>query len=172
MPKQSTTSTSTETLIASLVLRIQELEDERAIRELLSRYGYNADNSRHEEYVNLYTDDGALDMIVDGVKTRYEGRDALMKFISRPIEHRKKGEYSRIMHLQGNNTVIHVNGDTAVANMYTASLLKDHGSPNILAAGNDQWTLRKVEGKWLIKERRLRFVGQEGYIDNLEATPD
>jgi hypothetical protein len=50
--------------VKELEARIQKIEDDKAIRELLARYGYTADQGRGEAYVELYTDDGVLDMVM------------------------------------------------------------------------------------------------------------
>jgi hypothetical protein len=55
-----------ESRLLKLEARIRELEDERHIRELLARYGYNADCCRDKEYVELYTDDGVMDLSPGG----------------------------------------------------------------------------------------------------------
>jgi len=49
-------------IIKDLESRVRVCEDEREIRELLSRYGYNADCCRDEEYVALWTDDASYDL--------------------------------------------------------------------------------------------------------------
>ena len=41
-----------ENKILQMGARFKELEDERSIREVLSRYGYNADNGRDQAYVD------------------------------------------------------------------------------------------------------------------------
>ena len=46
--------------LEALEARVQELEDERAIRELLARYGYTADTCKDEAFVDLYTEDGTM----------------------------------------------------------------------------------------------------------------
>jgi len=45
--------------LEALEARVQELEDERAIRDLLSRYGYTADSCKDEAFVDLYTNNFA-----------------------------------------------------------------------------------------------------------------
>jgi SnoaL-like domain len=55
---------SLETRSAAREQRVQELEDERAIRELLARYGFNADACRDEASINRYTEDGVMNLVV------------------------------------------------------------------------------------------------------------
>ena len=89
--------------IAELEGRLQRVEDDRAIRELLARYGFNADMGRSEAFVSLYTDDGAIDISID---RRWEGHAGLMEFITGA-----RGAVGRSMHALGNNLVTHINSN-------------------------------------------------------------
>jgi hypothetical protein len=160
-----------EAHIAKLEARILELEDERAIRELLARYGYNADCCRDKEYIDLYTDDGAIDISMWGGTIRWQGKQQLWDFITKPDGHHAVDFYGKAMHVQGNNVKIHIFGDNAIANSYSMVLVGAETDVRLFRGGNIQWTLRKVDGTWLIKEKRLRFVGDSLYIKNLDATP-
>jgi hypothetical protein len=167
---------SLEERVARLEARIEELEDDRAIRELLARYAYNADGCRDEAYVQLYTEDGAMDLSGgQGNVRRWQGHEALREFITDTTGHQAPGFYGRAMHVQGNNVVTHIDGDDAIVNSYSIVLAGDpNGGPKIslFSAGNNQWTLKKQGGKWLIKERRRRHIGDDWYITNLDATPE
>jgi len=169
---------SLETRLAALEQRVQELEDERDIRELLSRYGFNADACRDEAYVDLYTDDGVMNLVVGeqdayGVEPRiWRGKDELREFIQDPEAHHKPGFYGRAMHVQGNNVVCHIHGEEATVNSYSLVLHREGDQVALLSAGNNQWQLRKVDGAWLIEERRRRHLGGDGYIQNLDASPE
>jgi hypothetical protein len=71
--------------IAELERRLEVAEDDRAIRQLLARYGFNADTvGRGAAYVSLYTEDGAIDA---SNTQRWEGHAALMDFITNPQVH-------------------------------------------------------------------------------------
>jgi hypothetical protein len=158
--------------IARLEARVQELEDERAIRELLARYGFNADCCRDEAYVDLYADDGAIEVSAGPNTFRCEGKEQIRAFIKDPDGHSSPGFYGKAMHLQGNNVVVHLRGDEATVNSYSVVFKGDESmTPTLLTAGNNQWALRKVEGEWLIVERRRRNVGDPRYPGNLDATP-
>jgi hypothetical protein len=168
-------STELESRIAKLEARVQELEDEREIRELLSRYGFNADCRRDDKYVDLYTDDGVVDLGEGGAGRgrpfRWEGKEAIRQFIADPEGHHREDVYGRSMHLQGNNVVTHIQGDEALVNSYSIALT---ASPDLrmLTAGNNLWRLKKIDGKWLFQERRRRVLGSEDYIANVDDTPE
>jgi hypothetical protein len=165
-----------EARIAKLEARIVELEDDRAIRELLARYGFNADGCRDREYVELYTEDGVMDLSTGGRSgyvgvVRWEGKKQLWEFITDPKGHHLPGFYGNAMHIQGNNVVTHIKGDEAVVNSYSIVLRGDGADAKLYSAGNNQWRLKKVGGKWLFKERRRRQIGDPDYTKNLDATP-
>lgn len=163
-----------EARIAKLEARVQELEDERKIRELLSRYGFNADCHRHQAWVDLYTDDGVFDLSVgnagkiEGV-LHLEGKRALTDFITRS---RPADLWGKVMHCQGNNVVAHIDGEEAVVDSYSLVVQGDGPNVSLVSAGNNQWRMRKVNGKWLFKERRRRQIGDPDYTTNLDATPE
>jgi hypothetical protein len=166
---------SLEQRVLKLEARLQELEDERSIRELMSRYGYNADCRRDKEYIDMYTEDGAMDLDASGREgsdhLRWEGTERLWEFISDPNGHHRPEIYGKSMHLQGNNVVVHVRGNDAVVNSYSVVLIGDGSNVQLITAGNNEWTLRKVDGRWLFKERRRRQIGGSEYVGNLDATP-
>jgi hypothetical protein len=169
-----------ELTVTALKARIGELEDDRAIRDLLARYGYNADSCRDDAYIALYTDDGSI--VLTGAQASaahggkgtvsWHGKEELRSFISDPNGHHRAGYYGNYMHLQGNNLVTHIVGDEAVANSYSVVFVGEGDGVKLLSAGNNQWQLRKVDDQWLIKERRRSQVGDDHYISNLDATPE
>jgi hypothetical protein len=161
-----------EAKIEALTARVTELEEERAIRELLARYGYNHDLERNEQAVNLFTEDGVIDLGGGGALMRYEGRDKIREFVNNPQGHHNPEWHGKRMHLMGNNVVCHIKGDEAVVNNYVVLLGRRGEEIKIESAGNQQTTVKKVKGKWLISERRRRHIGGEGFLDNLEATPE
>lgn len=150
--------------VAALEARLQELEDDRAIRQLLARYGFHADLGRSDAYVELYTEDGAID---SGASRRWEGRDDLRQFITNPQGH--KSIEGRCLHLQGNNLVTHIQGDAAVAESYSVVLVREDDGLRLFACNVNRWTLRKVEGHWKIRERLIRSPGTGGFTEVLAA---
>ena len=167
------TVTELETRLKMLEARMTEAEDERAIRELLARYGYTADVCKDKEYVGLYTEDGVMDLSSSSYKTlmRGEGRKGIWEFMSDPTGHHNPDKYGRRMHDQGNNVACHIKGDEAVVNSYSIVLLRKGEQVILDSAGNNQWKMKKIGGKWFIRERRRRQIAGDGYHQNLDATP-
>src|SRR5262249_48926604 len=123
-----------EATAAALTARVQDLEDDRAIRDVLARYGFTADTCKDEDFVDLYTDDGRI-MIAASAKARamfgagewvlYEDKDGIRSFITHPKGHHSPQLYGKSMHLQGNNLVTEIQGDEAVAKGYQVAIVVD-----------------------------------------------
>jgi len=163
-----------EAKIKKLEVRMTEAEDERAIRELLARYGYTADVCKDKEYVDLFTEDGVMDTVTQSYQgnPRWEGKMRIAEFIADPKGHHLPDKYGKRMHVQGNNVACHIKGDEAVVNSYSIVLLRKGDQVVLDGAGNNQWKMKKIAGKWYFRERRRRLVGGPGYHQNLDATPD
>ena len=140
----------------SLEERVQQLEDERELRDLLARYSFNADLGRTKEYSELYTDDGAIDLRDMGLE-RYEGKDSILKdFISAPAAADVAG---RSFH-HAAPTVFHIDGDDATGEGFSTLLyLADDGSMAVVHANYSHWTFRREGGEWKIVERDIRLIG-------------
>lgn len=166
-----------EARLARLEARVRELEDDRAIRDTLARYGFTADGCKDEAFVELYTEDGAIrtargarggkDFSGEGW-TEWLGRDGIRKFITHPQGHHRPELYGKSMHLQGNNLVTEIDGDEAVARSYQVAIAADDNGVRVLSAGNNTWQLRRVDGQWLIKERRGAYLGDDKFVSNVD----
>lgn len=167
-----------EARLAALEARVQELEDDRAIRDLLSRYGFTADNCQDEAFVRLYTDDGRIKVAASekakanfGVDEwiEYQDHEGIRDFITHPKGHHSPQLYGKSMHLQGNNFVTHIRGDEAIACGYQVAIAVDENGPRVLSAGNNEWQLRRIDGEWRIKERRGAYLGDDKFTTNLTS---
>jgi hypothetical protein len=136
--------------------RLQLLEDERELRNVLARYSFNADLGREREYADLYTEDGAIDLQDLGLP-RYQGRETIYgEFITDPGARALAG---RTQH-HAAPTVFHIDGDEATGEGYSIMLChNDDGSIDIPHANYSHWTFRRVDGEWKIVERDIRLIG-------------
>ena len=79
-----------EKVLADLERRISELENERAIRDILTRFGYVMDFGGIDEFVDLFTPDGAIDISMGAsygehaVSERWEGMRPAARVPRRP----------------------------------------------------------------------------------------
>ena len=154
------------------------MEDDRAIRDVLARVGYTADDCEDDAFVALFTDDGGIRLSNPKAKeafggdgfAEWQGRDGVHEFITHPKGHHRPELYGKSMHLHGNNLVTRIDGDEATAGSYGAALVAGDDGVSVLSAGNNHWRLRRVDGRWLLVERRGTSLGDEYFASNLDET--
>ena len=162
--------------LRALQARLTELEDERAILSVLTRYGNYADSRRDDDWIALWAEDAVLeielgpDAPVYGDRRRWSGHDGLRTFISNPEAHHRAGFYGSSLHLHGNNSAIRLVGESAIATTYALLLHNDDGEIRIVSAGVCSWRFDKRAGRWLIGECRRRRVGAVDTEAILRAT--
>lgn len=49
------------------------------------------------------------------------------------------------------------------------SLTAKGGVTSIVGASNNQWQFQRVGGRWLMKERRAAYLGDDDYVGKLDA---
>jgi len=173
---------SMESRVAALEERLREsedrlrlLEDEREIRELLAAYGFTVDSCLDDAYVDLFTSDGVMDLSIGGTgayasAVRWEGTEGIRGFISDPAGNHDPRYYGKVLHLQGNNLVIRVTGDEAVANSYSVVLFVTDAETVIRTAGANEWAFRREHGRWRYLRRTRREVGSSEFEKILRTT--
>jgi len=136
--------------------RLQRLEDQLALQDLLARYSFNADLGRTREYADLFTSDGELDLSEMGLGV-FRGRESIHDdFITQPAAAAAAG---RTFHHQA-PTVFYVDGETATGEGYSSVLYADeNGSISCAGATNNLWSFRRVDGEWRISGRKVRVLG-------------
>lgn len=156
--------------------RLHDLEDEKQIRELLSRYGYYADAMLDDEYFDLFTDDCVMDVSTGRgddpyALLRWEGLEAMKEFMAvRTAGNGGDGFYGHSLHMQGNNLSIRLDGDAAVANNYSFIFHQDGSQLKIISASINEWHVVRLDGRWKIRQRRRRMVGAPDTAVVLRAT--
>jgi hypothetical protein len=121
------------------------LEEKDAIRELLARYCFHFDTGEFDEWLTLFTDDGAFE--VSGIG-RFTGREALREFLKGvPLTDGRPMIKHYVM-----NSVVHVDGDCAHARSYVI-VVHAGEAVGISVAGRYADQLVKVGGEWRFKER-------------------
>jgi hypothetical protein len=66
--------------IAALTLRVERLEGTRAVRKLQRAFGYYVDRGLWGDAADLFTDDGTIEIGIDGV---YVGRERIAEYLRR-----------------------------------------------------------------------------------------
>ena len=143
-----------EARLKTMEARLAVLEDQEKIRECLSRYSFNADLGRSEEYVNNYTPDGVIDLSPD---LKWSGKAQLTDFIASPTGGHKAIE-GRCQHTSM-DYFIRVDGDKAWAEGYSVVFLKKGEEYQVLTCGFNHWDFEKRDGRWYLKYRYRRPVG-------------
>jgi hypothetical protein len=140
--------------VADLERRLRLLEDERELRELMTRYAQYADLAYGERYVGVYTETGAIDL----ESGRFEGRHSLFHdFVIGRVTHRWPG---RMQHWTLGPLLFTIDGDEAQATGY--SLVVGRTEDGILVVRSvsvNRWRFVRQDGKWLVQERLLRSLG-------------
>lgn len=150
----------TETLLADALRRIQRLEDEAEIRNLLSSYGLATDGGSADATANIFAEDCHID--IDGAAFM-EGRDQARGIVSSPL-------HQEIMpnsaHLMG---PFHIKwqGEMAVATGYATVYLKEGDTVKIWRQSYGRWELVKRDGRWQVLNRTSRSTGRDDCQDLL-----
>lgn len=161
--------------LAALEARLALLEDKEKIREVLSRYSFNVDLGRLDEYIDGWDDKAVLDIGVTPIilqSTDSEARDisgtrdgnaisgkeALRHMLADPNGANKKYIENRSLHTVC-NLHIDVDGDAAWAECYSIVFIRVEDGMKPSTAGYNHWDLRRVAGDWLVTRRTRRDVG-------------
>jgi hypothetical protein len=149
----------------ALEARVVELEDERALRELLTRYSFGADVFRGRQWVRLFTDDGSYDLgsqnVGGGYSGRFTGPDDLLSLITGP----GMPPAGRAQHFHGPMT-FDISGDTATAETYSITYqLDERDRCEVYCLGFNRWEFRRAGGRWRIAARQRRELGSGAEAD-------
>jgi hypothetical protein len=157
------------TRLARAEQALAQLADEREIRDLIARYCYYADTRQDEQLLELFTEDAEMASAANGVARGSLGRGRIREQVADPTGHHHPDLYGRGMHLLGHNLVIAFDdaggapGDTATASSYSLLVLKRGGDLVVYSASSNQWSLRRVDGRWRIAARRRRPIADEEF---------
>jgi uncharacterized protein (TIGR02246 family) len=137
--------------------RLQRLEDRDAIHQLFVDYGRHLDAGDIDAYASLFTEDGEVML---GPMGRTQGRENIHALMSRVLDGRVGSTYHLI-----SSPRVALDGDTATSEVMWTVIQRDaEGKPELTSLGRHIDKLRKVDGAWLIAERR-------GYVDLPQKLP-
>jgi len=155
--------TDLERTVADLVRRVQALEDEVAIRDVITRYGTAADAGDAAGAAAVFTEDGVYDVDVG----RMEGREAVRALIG---GERHQAMVGRCAHQMG-PFVIRLENQRAVATGYSRVYLASPEETRIYRVSVNRWFLVKRGGEWLIERRVTRVLGHAEALEVLRGEP-
>jgi hypothetical protein len=165
----------TETSIEELERRVTLLETERDVHNVLALYSFYADHDMPEAWLDLFTDDAAIDTIMftgedarnpkpdEFAPVRLVGRDDLYhKMIKGPNARSIEGASQHYMYGPPAKFQV-VDDDTAMVVGYAVVFAKPSGDPQphvtYQSHSTARWTFRRVDGVWKIAEIVRRRMG-------------
>ena len=136
---------------------LRELADREAIHEVMQQYIWSADSLDAEGYVAVFTEDGEIDS--NGML--YKGHDQIRTVVTgmqeRQAANRARGEPpGAFYHVVSNERISFQSPTEALYQSYWQTMRK--GADNRYVAGGfgrSEDRLVKIDGKWLIKSRKL-----------------
>jgi uncharacterized protein (TIGR02246 family) len=134
--------------------RVGLLEDERAIRDLVTRHGFAVDSNNADLAASLYTDDCTIELNGDEVLSGPSAAGDLVQSET----HQKL--LPNCAHITG-PILVEITGDHAVANGYIAVVLRSGTGFEIWRQGCGRWELERQDGCWRIQRRASVPVGSD-----------
>lgn len=150
----------TEALLADALKRIERLEDEAEIRNLLASYGLATDGGSEDATAQIFAEDCHID--IDGVAFM-EGREQARGIVTSPLHQEILPNSAHIM------GPFHItwDGETAVATGYATVYLKEGEAVKIWRQSYGRWELVKRDERWQVLKRTSRSTGREDCQDIL-----
>jgi 3-phenylpropionate/cinnamic acid dioxygenase small subunit len=143
--------------------RLQELEDQGAVADVLYRYGHSIDYGLEQEWLDCFTDDAEFRVIpsrrevfdeqvrVGLQPVQRKGREQLAKFIGAHTRPPERFHKHLVMEPR-----IHINGDEAEAHSYFVRIDANPSDTGTLIRSFGRYRDRLVrcsDSKWRIRER-------------------
>jgi hypothetical protein len=136
--------------------RIEELENIRALRELVDNFSILADKKEVRKQIELFTKDATVDSYVNGeltssLKGTKQIGEAFEAFLS---------NFETVYHINGQH-VVEINGDKAEGTLYCrVDLISSENGKKINNASAVSYKDEYVyeNGQWLIAKRTSNFV--------------
>jgi uncharacterized protein (TIGR02246 family) len=141
----------TRTRFAQLERRIEALEDERAIYELMASYGPAVDSNSRQEAARLWISDGVYDVDVG----EWRGQDAIAAMLG--------GDYHQSCLADGCShqvsiSKVTVDGDAAVATGYMQLIVRSGETFELRRQTVQRWELVRTAEGWRISHRTGRLI--------------
>lgn len=135
--------------IKALVARVQLLEDQHSIAQVVARYGPAADAGAADAAADLWTDDGVFDVLPAG---RWVGHGEIAGMYN------AEGHQGLIMNGCGHVLTapqVSVDGDEATAWNHALNIRYDRDADRFWVArlSANEWHLRRIDGRWRVVNR-------------------
>ncbi len=150
--------------VSALEARLRRVEDELAIRNLMTRYGLAADCGNDALAMACHTEQA--EYRVSAPKSGRDGdHDDLVLVGREAIGEMLRSDLHQAMLPNTAHTIgptdLEVDGDSAHAVGYSRLYLREGDQPRLVRLSINQWRFRRVDGEWLIAARSSRLVGED-----------
>ncbi len=141
--------------VATLEKRVQQLQDQQAVREVLIRYGEYLDARDYAGYASLFAKDG----VWTGGFGSATGPAAIQEMLEKNLGKPEPGFINKANFHLMTTAVVEVDGDTAKArSRYTFFTASPDNRPTAALAGRYVDELVRENGTWKIKKRTTHGV--------------
>lgn len=139
----------------TLASRVQALEDEKEVKEVLVKYGEFLDARDYRSYAGLFASDG----VWSGGFGTYTGPAAIEAMLEKNMGTHEAGFINKDNFHLNTTMVVHVNGDKATArSRYLFITRSEDNKPTVALAGRYVDELVRENGAWKIKTRKSHGV--------------
>lgn len=140
-------------VVAALSRRVEQLEDERAIRDILCKYALAVDGNNADAMADLYAEDCEID--IDAVAF-FKGREDAKRIVTGEAH---QSILPNCAHIMG-PFAIAIDGTSAVATGYATIFVREDGAVGVWRQAYGRWELTKRDGRWQILKRQSRSTGR------------
>jgi uncharacterized protein (TIGR02246 family) len=146
---------SADPRVGALEKRVQQLQDEQAIREVVIRYGEYLDARDYAGYASQFASDG----VWTGGFGSATGPAAIQEMMEKNLGKPEQGFINKSNFHLMTTVVVHVDGDTAkVRSRYTFFTASADNRPTVALAGRYVDEFVRENGAWKIKKRTTHGV--------------
>lgn len=139
--------------VAALTKRVEELEDERAIRLVLNNYALAVDGNNADRMAALYAEDCEID--IDSANF-FHGREDAKRIVTGEAH---QSILPNCVHMMGPWSIA-IDGDRAVATGYATIFVREEGVVGVWRQAYGRWELVRRDGRWQILKRTSRTTGK------------
>jgi len=151
----SACATAGDPRVAALEKRVQQLQDEKAIREVVIRYGEYLDSRDYAAYASLFASDG----VWTGGFGSATGPAAIQAMLEKNLGKPEPGFVNKANFHLMTTVVVDVDGDTAKArSRYMFFTASPENKPASSLAGRYVDEFVRENGAWKIKKRTTHGV--------------
>jgi 3-phenylpropionate/cinnamic acid dioxygenase small subunit len=157
-PEVILTSTSNRKIASEMCSEIsgwkaalQQIDDERRIRDLLARLSHMADRGTIDEYLDLWAPDGVWEGSMDTACGHEQLRARIERYRSRGIQ----GPGSGTRHVSTTKFVDFVACDAAECHSYFMYFTQVNGEPHVTNVGRYEDRLIRINDQWKLARRRI-----------------